>query len=87
MLQEWGQHVGGEFESNQSVGLMHNCMSTARRVTVWGARVRVGEAKNPGPQDRDEGATQLDSGVTEFGTQVAALEFELTKILRPRQTP
>ena len=73
------QHVGGEFESIQSVGLMHNHISTARRVTVWGARgVRVGEAKNPGPQDRDEGATQLDNGTTESGTQVAALEFDLT---------
>ena len=42
------QHVGGEFESIQFVGLIdfrsHNHMSTARGVTVWGARgVRVGE--------------------------------------------
>ena len=54
-------------------------MSAARRVTVWGARgVRVGEAKNPGPQDRDERETQLDNRVTESGTQVAALELNLT---------
>ena len=65
----------------------HNHMSTARRVTVWGARgVRVGEARNPGPQDRDEGATQLDSGTTESGTQVAALEFDLTHQDSPSET-
>ena len=85
------QYVGGEFEPFQSVGLTdlrssHHRVSTARRVTVWGARgVRVVEAKNPGPGDRDGGATQLDSGAdfsisrrSGLTESVDALEFDLT---------
>ena len=71
-LQEWGahdEHVGrskgaimetliSQGNSNRYVGVEFE-----RRFTVSGARgVRVGEAKNPGPGDRDGGATQLDSG-------------------------
>ena len=53
------EFVGCKFQPFRSVGLTSDALDSAthlsplvaRRVTLWGARgVRVGEAKNPGPE-------------------------------------
>ena len=65
------EYVGPVFQSFQPVGL-----TAARRVVLWGARgVRVGEARNPGPEmENSIRPTQWDSGAqSSLGSRASGL--------------